>query len=135
MKELSCTSVGRAGEFFASTVLEAHGIYTVHVQIPDDDLWCRTPSGNIFRVQVKASNGPTVDRIGARSQLPIYRFRTGRRKQSYNGIYIFVALDVRLCTAMSWSADGQRPPMSIRVPASKFTSADEIESIEREFFL
>ena len=133
MKQLSSISIGRAGEFLASTVLEAHGIHTVHVEIPDDDLWCRAPSGKIIRVQVKATTLTKVDRLGARSTLPIYRFRTGRRKLVYDGIYIFVALDVRLCLAVSWDASYERPPQSKRFLASDFTPAAEGESIKREF--
>jgi hypothetical protein len=74
-----------------------------------------------------------VDRPGSRSDLPIYRFRTGRHKKVYGGIYIFVALDVRLCTAMRWDAQYERPPQSIRFAASQFTPEDESESIRREF--
>ena len=131
---MNCTStisVGRAGEFFASSILEVHGIHTVHVEIPDDDLWCLSPSGEMLRVQVKATMSTHVDRPGSGSDLPIYRFRTGRHKNEYHGIYIFVALDVRLCKAMRWS--GRSPPLSIRFAASQFTPEDESESIRREF--
>ena len=133
---MNCTStisVGRAGEFFASSILEVHGIHTVHVEIPDDDLWCLSPDGEMLRVQVKATMSTHVDRPGSRSDLPIYRFRTGRHKKVYGGIYIFVALDVRLCTAMRWDAQYERPPQSIRFAASQFTPEDESESIRREF--
>jgi hypothetical protein len=133
VNKLSQTSVGRAGEFFASSILETYGIHTVHVEIPNDDLWCLSPSGEMLRVQVKATMSTHVDRPGSRSDLPIYRFRTGRHKKVYGGIYIFVALDVRLCTAMRWDAQYERPPQSIRFAASQFTPEDESESIRREF--
>lgn len=131
MNETSSISVGRAGEFFASSVLELHGIHTVHVEIPDDDLWCLSPSGEMLRVQVKATMSTKVDRPGSGSNTPVYRFRTGRQKNEYNGIYIFVALDVRLCKAMRWQ--GRSPPLSIRFAACGFTQEDERNSIKREF--
>ena len=131
MNETSSISVGRAGEFFASSVLELNGVHTVHVEIPDDDLWCLSPGGEMLRVQVKATMSTKIDRPGSGSNAPVYRFRTGRQKSQYNGIYIFVALDVRLCKAVRWH--GRSPPLSIRFAACGFTQEDERNSIKREF--
>ena len=47
--------IGRRGEFLAAYYLETHGIRTTHVDLQHDDLWCRTPSGELFRVQVKST--------------------------------------------------------------------------------
>jgi len=103
---------------------------TSHVDIPFDDLWCLSPSGEMLRVQVKTASKSIFER--PTSKVKAYRFTMGRHLTHYEGIYIFVALDIRKCLAKSF--DGKLPA-TFRIPEGKFTDDAELESIEREFSL
>ena len=81
-------------------------------------------------MQVKTASTFTFERPNSSSM--VYRFTMGRHLDGYEGIYIFVALDIRKCLAKSF--DG-KIPATFRIPADRFTDAAEIDSIEREFSL
>jgi len=122
--------IGRSGEFFAASVLEQMGVKSSHIDITDDDLWCLSSDGEMVRVQVKSTRSIAKERRSATD--PAYRFTLGRQLYSYDGIYIFVALDIRVCIARRFHG---KTPSTLRIRSGKFTQQNERESIEREFSL
>jgi len=122
---------GRAGEFFVAYVLESMGLRTVHVDLPHDDLWVKTPDNKHIRVQVKSSRGPHDRRDRIKESL-VYSFQVnkGRKLDFYDGVYVFVALDMGLCLARRWD---DNPPITLKLNPSRFTKEAQIESIKREF--
>lgn len=121
---------GRAAEFFAAYTLELAGLRVTHVDLPYDDLWVAHPDGDIIRVQVKSARKPHVrkDRIKACGR---YNFKTNERKHpSYDGIYVFVALDRSLLLARRWD---DRPPVSYKINPKEFTLENQIATLTREF--
>ncbi len=122
---------GRAGEFLAAFTLEQHGLRTTHVDLPGDDLWCSHPSGHLIRVQVKSASKALLpkDRYTTR-----YNFKVGatRTKHPYNGIYVLVAMDIKLCLACTWD---DIPPSTYKVDPIRFTTDAQSASIKKEFNL
>ena len=123
---------GRAAEFLAAYHLETHGLRTTHVDIPGDDLWCAHPTGRVYRVQVKSSVGARSDRAKyLRYQYKLYDGRADPSR-SYDGVFLFVASDLRLLIARRWD---DTIPISIKIRASDFTPDAMTESIRRTFEL
>jgi hypothetical protein len=122
---------GRAGEFFAAYVLESMGLRTVHVDLPHDDLWVKTPENEHICVQVKSSRGPH-DRKDRIKESLIYSFQVnkGGRLKFYNGIFMFVALDKQLCFAQRWD---DNPPRTYKLTPMRFSKEAQVNSIKREF--
>jgi hypothetical protein len=80
--------IGRVGEFFVMYTLEKYGIECHHVDRSGIDLWCRSVDGELFTVQVKASN----PRVSKDRHTPTYKFNLLGEKIA--DIYVFVALDM-----------------------------------------
>ena len=85
--------IGRAGEYLCAYRLELAGVRVAHVDVSGHDLWCRTPSGRLVSVQVKATARSVLDSNGRLC----YNFT---RRVHENGpevdVYGFVALDLGL---------------------------------------
>jgi hypothetical protein len=122
---------GRAAEFFAAYILETMGLRTCHVDLPHDDLWVKTPDNRHICVQVKSSRGPHDRRDRIKESL-VYSFQVHRKVRPYDGIFIFVALDMGLCIARRWD---DNPPRTLKLTPAKFTQQEQVESIKREFNL
>lgn len=122
---------GRAGEFFAAYVLESMGLRTVHVDLPRDDLWVKTPDNEHICVQVKSSRGPH-DRKDRIKESLIYSFQVNKngRLKFYDGIFMFVALDKQLCFAQRWD---DNPPRTYKLTPMRFSKEAQVNSIKREF--
>lgn len=128
MSQRDSQYIGRAGEFLAAFLLETNGLRTTHVDIPGDDLWCAHPSGRVYRVQVKSSLSSR--NFGGR-HAPSYTYNI-RSRETYSGVYVFVAIDKMLCIARRWD---DTPPSTVRYQSDAFTPEVQIETIKREFSL
>lgn len=106
------------------------GLRVSHVDLPHDDLWVRAPDQSIKRVQVKSARR-AIQRKDHKGKSLIYNFRIDR-KEPYEGIYIFVALDIQKCIARTWD---DKPPVTFKITPARFIAEDETESIQREFKL
>ena len=111
-------STGRAGEFLAAYILEAHGVECHRVDRQGADLWCKR-GDKITTVQVKTASESVVD--GNRA---VYRYNTKTRDAAW---FCFVALDTRLVLL--------RPAenvltISTRIHQSTFTPANQGESVQ-----
>ena len=122
--------IGRAGEFFAAFILETHGIRTTHVDLPKDDLWCDTPNVGMVRVQVKACSRATIHGVKARP--PRYSFQFGANRNIYDGVYILVALDKKLCLAFRRDDKIGR---TLKIKPNMFTELAQTQSIKKAFKL
>ena len=85
----SKSSKGRAGEYFAAYVLEAHGVETHRVDTQYSDLWCRIGT-EVRALEVKSCSEASA--YGAAVALR-YGFNVRSKK---HGWYCFVALDRQL---------------------------------------
>jgi len=121
---------GRAAEFFAAYTLELAGLRVTHVDLPYDDLWVAHPDGEIIRVQVKSARRPGL-RKDRSNPKPRYNFKTNERKHpSYDGVYVFVALDLSILIARRWD---DTPPVSLKINPKEFTLENQIATLTREF--
>ena len=113
-------SVARGGEYLVAHALEACGVRVVRVDLSGHDLWCRTVSGRLVSVQVKASHRPRLD-------VCRYEFydRSGTLKPD---VYGFVALDLGLVLFLA----GMGKRKNIRVV--DFTEGAMRDSIARFFY-
>jgi hypothetical protein len=112
--------------------MENMGLRITHVDLPYDDLWAALPGGRIVRVQVKSSKRPQ-ERSDLVCRTKRYDFKVNpHRRASYDGVYIFVALDQELMFARRWD---DRPPFSIKVNPREFTRERQFETLRREFDL
>jgi hypothetical protein len=122
--------IGRAGEFYAAFILERHGIRTTHVDLPHDDLWCDTPNRGMVRVQVKACSKAMVHGVKARPAR--YSFQFGPNRNIYDGIYILVALDKKLCVAFRRDDTVGR---TLKIKPDRFTEEEQTQTIRKAFML
>ena len=112
--------------------MEKMGLRITHVDLPYDDLWAALPGGEIVRVQVKSSKYPQ-ERLDLACRTKRYSFMVNpRRRASYDGVYVFVALDKELMFARRWD---DKPPFSIKVNPREFTQEHQAETLRREFDL
>tara|TARA_B100000212_G_scaffold69943_1_gene49037 strand:+ start:4368 stop:4760 length:393 start_codon:yes stop_codon:yes gene_type:complete len=130
MKRTDQIFIGRAGEFFAAFILERFGIRTTHVDLPHDDLWCRTPNGDLVRVQVKACSKAMVHGVKARPAR--YSFQFGANRNIYDGVYILVALDKKLCLAFRRDDKIGR---TLKIKPNMFTEHAQTQTIKEAFKL
>tara|TARA_B100000780_G_scaffold95402_1_gene66517 strand:- start:4417 stop:4815 length:399 start_codon:yes stop_codon:yes gene_type:complete len=121
---------GRYGEFIAAAALEAHGLHATHVDVYEDDLWCKTPAGKLIRVQVKAASRPVFEKVSTKT--PSYRYSIQLRQKPYEGVHLFVALDLKLCFARKWNCI---PPQSVRLKHTLFSEEAQTRTFEKEFDL
>tara|TARA_B100000035_G_scaffold264274_1_gene236255 strand:+ start:464 stop:874 length:411 start_codon:yes stop_codon:yes gene_type:complete len=123
---------GRAAEFYAAYILELMGLRVTHVDLPYDDLWVSHPDGRLIRVQVKSARKP-YHRQDRYSDNYRYCFKVNEaRKDFYDGIYLFVALDTGIVLARTWD---DKPPISIKMNPLEFTTQAQEETLTREFKL
>jgi len=112
--------------------LETLGLRTTHVDLPHDDLWVSHPNGDLIRVQVKSSRKP-YHRQDRYSDNYRYSFKVNEaRKDFYDGVYLFVALDTGLVLARRWD---DKPPISLKINPIDFTLEAQQETLTREFKL
>lgn len=112
--------VGRAGEFFVAYVLEYYfGITVHHVDVQQDDLWCRLPDNRICAVQVKTAT-ETKHNKNDRS----YAFSLGTSGADF---YCFVAVDRQLAL---FSLPPKKSAVKKRIRPRVFTHAGMITSVE-----
>ena len=62
---------------------------------------------------------------------PSYTYNI-RSRETYSGVYVFVAIDKMLCIARRWD---DTPPSTVRYQSDAFTPEVQIETIKREFSL
>jgi hypothetical protein len=84
---LSATDVGRCGENLIAYQLERAGVSCSVVDRRGSDIWCRSPGGVLFALEVKTATAPSNR---GRGQLS-YSFQVRSREIEW---YAFVALDV-----------------------------------------
>ena len=121
---------GRAGEFYASYVLESSGLRTTHVDLPSDDLWCVNPSGKMFRVQVKTAAHSLFHSAGHKTAK--YNYKIAPNLFEYDGVFIFVAQDIqRLLCRNGTNIRVQ----SIKIAGDEFTKEAQELSIKEAFLL
>lgn len=112
--------VGRAGEFFAAYVLEYYfGITVHHVDVEQDDLWCRLPDNRICTVQVKTA---TATPHSKNSMSYAYFLGT-----SGADVYCFVAADIQLAL---FKMPPRKSAVKKRIHPRDFTHAGMISSVE-----
>tara|TARA_B100001287_G_scaffold66129_1_gene54016 strand:- start:2652 stop:3047 length:396 start_codon:yes stop_codon:yes gene_type:complete len=122
--------IGRAGEFLASYILESYGLRTTHVDLPHDDLWCDTPSGMLVRVQVKSCSKATQH---GKQRRPLrYCYQFGPNRNTYDGVYLLVALDKKLCLAFKRDDTIGR---TLKINPDRFTQEAQTETIRKAFML
>ena len=120
---------GRSAEFFVAYTLENLGLRVSHVDLPYDDLWAAHPDGDIIRVQVKSARKPHL-RKDRKNPQPRYHFKVNEaRKPVYDGVYIFVALDLELMFARRWD---DIPPLTIKINPDLFNAEHQTETLRRE---
>ena len=123
---------GRSAEFYVAYILENLGLRVSHVDLPYDDLWAAHPDGEIIRVQVKSSREPYFRKDRPNSK-PRYHFKVNEaRKPAYDGVYVFVALDLERMFARRWD---DMPPLTIKINPDLFTPEHQDETLLREFNL
>lgn len=112
--------------------MERLGLRTTHVDLPHDDLWVSHPNGELIRVQVKGALKP-YHRKDRYTENYRYCFKVNEnRKKTYDGVYVFVALDTGLVIARRWD---DKPPISLKINPMDFTNEAQTESLHREFKL
>jgi hypothetical protein len=84
---LSATDVGRCGENLIAYQLERAGVSCSVVDRRGTDIWCRSPGGVLFALEVKTATAPSNR---GRGQLS-YSFQVRSREIEW---YAFVALDI-----------------------------------------
>lgn len=114
-------SLARAGEFFAASIFEERGIRTVYVDIDQYDLWCQTPDGRFFTVQVKSSASPQT----AAPRQPRYYYT--KRRSCDADLFAFVALDLHLLIV------SDKMPTTKAIHHTKFTLDGMDKSIAKHF--
>ena len=129
MPRLDQITIGRAGEFLAAYYLESYGLRTTHVDLPGDDLWCDGPNG-LVRVQVKSSTKPIKHGKDRRPLRYCYQF--GPKRNFYDGVYILVALDKKLCLAFRRDDTIGR---TLKINPDRFTQTAQTETIRKAFML
>ena len=88
------------------------------------------PDGRLIRVQVKSARKP-YHRQDRYSDNHRYCFKVNEaRKDLYDGVYLFVALDTGIVLARTWD---DKPPISIKINPLEFTVEAQTESLHREF--
>ena len=123
-------NLGRAGEFLALHILETMDLRSVHVDMEHDDLWVKNEAGEIFRCQVKSCAKPSpVSHQRPRS--PKYQYQL-RNSQEYDGVFLFVASDIKLMIARTWDEVSCK---TFKIKPNVFTEAEQTSSIKRNFNL
>ena len=121
---METVDISRGGEYLVAHVLETCGVRVIRVDLSGHDLWCRTPSGRLATVQVKAS---AKARDGGNGSVQRYEFydRQGGMKPD---VYGFVALDLGL---VLFAAEmGKRRS----IVAGSFTEEAMLASVARFFY-
>jgi hypothetical protein len=121
---METVDISRGGEYLVAHVLETCGVRVIRVDLSGHDLWCRTPSGRLATVQVKASGRA---RDGGNGSVQRYEFydRQGGMKPD---VYGFVALDLGL---VLFAAEmGKRRS----IVAGSFTEEAMLASVARFFY-
>ena len=121
--------IGRQGEMLAASILEGYGVYTTHVDLPEDDLWVKTPHDKFFKVQVKSSSRPILH--SSHHTLPKYSFALHSMK-GYTGIVMYVAIDVKMMIARLGTTVKTK---TVKLKPSDFTQQSQDRSIREVFEL
>lgn len=90
--DLGKRQVGRLGELITTYYLELYGIHTEIVRGFGCDLWCTTPEGFMFTVEVKTGYKPFL--VNDWSVQPRYRFNISSDIQRKADVHAFVGLDI-----------------------------------------
>ena len=121
--------IGRQGEMLAASILEGYGVYTTHVDLPEDDLWVKTPHDKFFKVQVKSSSRPILH--SSHHTLPKYSFALHSMK-GYTGIVMYVALDLKLALAVLGTTIKSS---TLKMKPSEFSKQAQDQSVRKVFKL
>jgi len=113
----------------AASILEGYGVYTTHVDLPEDDLWVKTPHDKFFKVQVKSSSRPILH--SSHHTLPKYSFALHSMK-GYTGIVMYVAIDVKMMIARLGTTVKTK---TVKLKPSDFTQQSQDRSIREVFEL
>ena len=116
----SSTDIGRAAEFLVMARLQMSGIYCVHSDSYDDDIWIKLSDGSIRTVQIKGATKPYV-----RNRRTVYHFLV---RPSSADLFAFVAMDVGVMLLKSAS---EVTVSTRRLDAHDFTKENEEQSILR----
>ena len=92
LRGMETVDISRGGEYLVAHVLETCGVRVIRVDLSGHDLWCRTGSGRLVTVQVKASAKPRDGQNGSTARYEYYDRQGGMKPD----IYGFVALDLGL---------------------------------------
>ena len=108
---------GTAGEYLVASRFETLGIKAERVDREEDDLWCKTPDGNLFTVEVKTSLRPVVER----QRTTQYSFGIKHGKIWKSDVAVFVAFDLKRIIVVSTKDLSTR----VRILPSVFTQSIE----------
>ena len=123
-RAMETVDISRGGEYLVAHVLETCGVRVIRVDLSGHDLWCRTGSGRLVTVQVKASAKPRDGQNGSTARYEYYDRQGGMKPD----IYGFVALDLGL---VLFAAEmGKRRS----IVAGSFTEEAMLASVARFFY-
>ncbi len=110
--------LGTSGEYLVASKFERLGIKTERVDRDEDDLWCKTPDGNFFTVEVKTSQKPSVED----KRTTQYSFGMKHGKKIWKSdVAVFVAFDIEKIIVVSTKNLSTR----VRILPSVFTQSIE----------
>tara|TARA_E500000081_G_scaffold126957_1_gene134434 strand:- start:559 stop:1002 length:444 start_codon:yes stop_codon:yes gene_type:complete len=115
--------LGTSGEYLVASRFERLGIKTERVDRDEDDLWCKTPKGKLFTVEVKTSSKPLIEY--QRSTQYSFGIRGGKQWQS--DVAVFVAFDIERIIVVSTKDLSLR----VRIFPSVFTQSIEIKLLNK----
>ena len=108
---------GTSGEYFVASRFEKIGIKAERVDREEDDLWCKTPDGKLFTVEVKTSLRPLFEH----QRTTQYSFGIKHGKVWKSDVAVFVAFDLEKLIVVST----KDLPTRVRINPSVFTKSIE----------
>ena len=123
---LSATDVGRCGENLIAYQLERAGVSCSVVDRRGTDIWCRSPGGVLFALEVKTATAPSNR---GRGQLS-YSFQVRSREIEW---YAFVALDVE--QVIYQHVSNLKPYVTNRIDPKSFSNRSTLYGLSRMLFL
>ena len=113
----------------AASILEGYGVYTTHVDLPEDDLWVKTPHDKFFKVQVKSSSRPSIQSSHHTIAKYCYSLHSMR---NYLGVILLVAIDAKLMIARLGTTVKTK---TVKLKPSDFNQQSQDRSIREVFEL
>lgn len=113
----------------AASILEGYGVYTTHVDLPEDDLWVKTPHDKFFKVQVKSSSRPILH--SSHHTIAKYSFAM-HNLRNYKGVVLLVAIDAKMMIARLGTTVKTK---TVKLKPADFTQQSQDHSIREVFEL